>query len=82
MNAEKPFLKVGDVLINPSQIVTVNLDFEDDGTRGVSISLANGEFHLFVGDEARVLRCYFLLGSLAVDLNNLHGQTKNGGQQC
>ena len=81
MNVKSSFLKVGNTIINPTQIVPINLELCDRTACGVSISLSNGEFHVFEQEQARALKQYFLLGSNAIDLTNLFGQTNNGGQQ-
>ena len=75
------FLKIGSKVLNPVHIVSINLEFCDGTAEGVSISLSNGEFYVFEELEAEVLKHYFMLGSFAIDLNNLYGEIKNGGQQ-
>lgn len=79
MNNKVSFLKVGNIIVNPTQIISVNLDFCDGSTCGVSVSLSNGEFYIFEQQEAQVLKQYFLLGSNAIDLVNLFGRVNNGG---
>jgi hypothetical protein len=75
------FLKIGAKIFNPNQIVSINLDFCDESTKGVSISLSDGEFYVFEEAEAEILKQYFMLGAFAIDLNNLYGEVKNGGQR-
>jgi hypothetical protein len=78
---QNTLIKIGSKLINPESIISVDLDFCDDSSeRGVAISLANSEYYFFWGDEAEILRQYFLLGSRTRDLNSFFGNaSKKGG---
>lgn len=84
-NQHLTYLKVGDRLINPSQITAVHLYCLDEeapstnSTNKLCIFFHDGDYEMFDDSEADILRAYFLHGSRSIDLNNLYGTTTPGG---
>lgn len=72
------FVQIGDRVINPNLIVSVNLNclIDKDGDEefwGVEVRFADGRWEHFEGEEAEVMRRW-LTGHRTFDLNQIYGK--------
>lgn len=68
-----PFLKVGERLINPALITAIDFQSIDDNENQCTEVGFGDSSAYFYGEEAEILKRFFLSGSKAYDLNNLFG---------
>lgn len=78
------FIKIGDRLLNPAQITSVDLEYYDespsDGSRGVAVGLTDEQTLVFWYEEAEVVRQFFLSGSRTYDLHSFYGERAKQAQ--
>lgn len=68
-----PFLKIGERLINPALITAIDFQsIDDDENQCTEVGFGDSSAY-FYGEEAEIIKRFFLSGSKAYDLNSLFG---------
>ena len=70
---DQQYLLIGGIIINPANICTVSLNYASGQVLNcLLITFLDKSVIIFEGEEAEIMRRYFLHGSRALDLRNLY----------